>query len=93
MAGRPPAHPPDELHLERTRARRPRARAVEAAVRQLAATAAAQAEDPALGQGAKVFTLYGDPPARPRPAERIDGDDNDDSLAVGFYRRLARGAA
>lgn len=84
MAGRPPAHPPGEVHLERTRARQPRARAVAAAAEQLAATAQAQQG------GAKVFTLYGDPPAAAAPAV-VEQPGPDEGLAVGFYRRLGGG--
>lgn len=90
---RPPAHKPDAIHLERTRSRRPRAKALEAAAEQLAATARAQAEaeaeqPAAQAQGAKVFTLYGDAPRTTLAQQQLVAGA---TLSVDFYRRLAEG--
>ena len=72
-----------EINLVRTRARQPRAKAQAAAAERLA--------DVAEQSGARVFTLYGEPP-RVEPAE-ADGTPGSagSRLALDFYRRLAGG--
>ena len=70
-----------EINLVRTRARQPRAKAEAVAAERLA--------DVAEQHGARVFTLYGDPP-------RVEADEASTAgagsrLALDFYRRLAGG--
>ena len=91
MAGKPQV-PRDRVHLGRTRSRRPRELAERAAAGQLAATAAAQAGTTAVtADGARVFTLYGQPPVVPAPVALdvvAEAGAGDGSTALDFYRRL-----
>ena len=91
MAGKPQV-PRDQVHLGRTRSRRPRELAERAAAARLAATPAAQAGATAVAaDGARVFTLYGQAPVVPAPVELevvAEAGADDGGTALSFYRRL-----
>jgi hypothetical protein len=80
--GRPPKGGGTEVNLVRTRARNPKAKAQAAAAATIATTLQAQA----AASGAKVFTLYGEPPEQSAAAAQPSDERTPTSLA--FYRSL-----
>jgi len=81
--GRPPKDGGTEINLVRTRARQPRAKAQAAAAERLA--------DVAEQHGARVFTLYGEPPRVEAVEAEATPAGAGSRLALDFYRRLAGG--
>ena len=80
--GRPPKGGGTEVNLVRTRARNPKAKAQAEAAATIASTLQAQA----AASGAKVFTLYGEPPAP--TAVQAPAQDTRTPTALAFYRAL-----